>query len=413
MKSTSKLTWFGHVKQELVSFINAAIRLLPGWSGPRDRDFSVDEANVRALLQKLKYAPPPLVTEPTGVDRQLIDRIRLETSELNRNNLTRTAAYLHAYEQTPELHWALLAHLVSRNGGWNMTDLKGELLPRIVPIKKAQSMFLFLEKANALIFQDAYPQLRLYQESKRLRRPLFHLLPHFYISRFMGPVWELFWDRSDSRLLTVALIINEQNYIEGRLVQDPKQREEVLDSFYFEAQSLLQLNQVFFPQASLNSEVRKTNAIPLAGLILEHFSSLHERIGIGRSLYALLYGLEPIHQGSLRFARLRPHSGSRADYWPELFSKVRHESPGLRYEAKLDGCSLKPGARPLYSPELSQAWADVPLTSVERYDWYKDMDSVKEYFGKQSIPSDYRMSEDYCRALHTLEWTVLTEDAFF
>lgn len=411
MKSTSKQTWVAQAKQEIVCLVQAAVDKLPGYVGSGERDFSVDEASVRALLLRLRQDPPPSATELKGEEKHIVEQIRRETSELNRNNITRTSAYLQAYERSPELHWALLAHLVSRNGGWNMTDLKGELLPHILPVKKARSMFLFLERANALIFQDAYPQLLLYLESKRLGRPLFHLLPHFYVSRFMLPVWDLFWDRSDSRLLTVALIINEQNYIEGRLVQDPKQREEVLDSFYFEAQSLLQLNLVFFPQASMNAE--KNNPLPLAGLILEHFSSLQERIGIGCSLYAMLYGLAPIYQGSLHFARQRPHSGSRADYWPELFSKIRHEAPDVEYEAKLDGCSLRPGSRPLYSPELIHAWTDVPIAPIERYDWYRDVHSVKSFLGKLTIPRDYRMSKDFCRALHALEWTVLAEEVFF
>ncbi|WP_440177084.1 DUF2515 family protein, partial [Bacillus subtilis] len=47
----------------------------------------------------------------------ILEEIKTLTQENNRSNITRTAAYLECYEQYPELHWALLAHMVSRNGG--------------------------------------------------------------------------------------------------------------------------------------------------------------------------------------------------------------------------------------------------------------------------------------------------------
>ncbi len=77
-----------------------------------------------------------------------VDRLRTdisqETSRHNRNNLTRTEAYRRIYSETPELHWALLAHLVSRNGGWNMTDLCGDLGSSLTAVDK-QALFSFLE----------------------------------------------------------------------------------------------------------------------------------------------------------------------------------------------------------------------------------------------------------------------------
>lgn len=44
--------------------------------------------------------------------------------------------------------------MVSRNGGWNMTDLKGELLSHLLSESEQNDFFQFLERGNWLIFQD-------------------------------------------------------------------------------------------------------------------------------------------------------------------------------------------------------------------------------------------------------------------
>lgn len=99
-------------------------------------------------------------------EKRLVQQITAQTKEKNENNVTRTAAYLDFYKRHPEIHWAFLGHMVSRNGGWNMTDLKGELLLYLLTEKEQQSFFTFLERGNWLIFQDIYPQFLLYEESK-------------------------------------------------------------------------------------------------------------------------------------------------------------------------------------------------------------------------------------------------------
>lgn len=123
-------------------------------------------------------------------------------------------AYFDFYQKHPEIHWAFLGHMVSRNGGWNMTDLKGDLLTRLLTNKERDAYFTFLERGNWLIFQDAYPQFLLYGESLKRNKPLFYLLPALDISSFMESVWNYFWKRRDSYILTIALVINEQNYLE-------------------------------------------------------------------------------------------------------------------------------------------------------------------------------------------------------
>lgn len=59
-------------------------------------------------------------------DEKRLNKIKRTTHSLNKNNVTRTKAYIDFYKRHPEIHWAFLGHMVSRNGGWNMTDLKGD-----------------------------------------------------------------------------------------------------------------------------------------------------------------------------------------------------------------------------------------------------------------------------------------------
>ncbi|MBP1154354.1 MULTISPECIES: DUF2515 family protein [unclassified Paenibacillus] len=364
---------------------------------------------VEALTKRLRWrldvstageSPKPL----TSLERELLKRIERERDAHNRNNVARTAAYLNIYREHRELHWALLAHLVSRNGGWCMTDLKGELLPLLLNVTQREAVFAFLERANALIFRDAYPQLLLYRASLQHQRPLFHLLPQLGVSAFMRPVWELFWERRDSVCLTIGLIVNEQHHIEQRVVQHPVFRHSVIETLFFQAQSLLQLNQVVFPYVH-NDRIR------MAGLILENFSNVQERIEIGKKLYAILFGIPVVFEGAKRFAFSTRHSGSRADYWPHLFSCVRKQSPVLhgQLQERLDGCRLRPGAVQLFSPNLLTSWKDRPVAPPEPGDWFQDMQVVR-YFASIEAPFSFEMTQEYCFGLSKIELAVLAGD---
>lgn len=348
-----------------------------------------------------RLAAPPPAAAPSAAEKALLNRIVRTAESGNRNNVTRTAAYWELYRRLPELHWAFLAHMVSRNGGWSMTDLQGELVPRLLEGHERRDLFLFLERANFLIFQDAYPQLLLYEESRKQGRPLFHLLPHLHVSAFMGPVWELFWAERDPVPLTVCLIINEQHYIEGRVVRNGFYQKQVLNTLAFQTQSLLQLNQVLLPYRPDEESGHR-----LAGAILEDFGDLQERIGIGKALYGMLFGIPDIHGAALEFARRHPHTGSRADYNPRLFSSVRQAPPGSAYKARLDGCGLADGAHPLYSPPLQAAWKDHPADKVERYDWFTRLASA-DALGSVGAPERPDITGEACAALLKLELAVL------
>lgn len=339
----------------------------------------------------------------------LIEHIQGETARSNRNNVTRTEAYRTVYFRTPELHWALLAHLVSRNGGWNMTDLQGEWLPWLLRPEQREAVFQFLEQANGYIFQDAYPQLLLYERSVREGRSLFHLLPAFGVSRFMTPVWKQFWRERDPVPLTIALIVNEQHYIEKRIVQKPYFREKVLHTLFFGLQSLLQLNGVIFPYGNGQEKVRgeDSGVLRLSGLILERFEHLEERIEFGKRLYAMLFGIPRVFAGAKGFAGAVKHTGSRADYAPHLFARVRKQPPRRIYKERLLGGRLKPGAEPLYSPELGAAWSNRSLEPPEPGDWYQAAEEVTPYFQKLPLPRSFEITNEYGLMLNKIELAVL------
>lgn len=336
-------------------------------------------------------------------EQSLIASIREETERCNRNNITRTTAYWHVFQRTPELHWAFLAHMVSRNGGWTMTDLKGGLLPRLLSRERAKAIFALLERANGLIFQDAYPQLLLYEAAVIRKQKLFHLLPEFGVSAFMRPVWDQFWEERNSALLTVGLIVNEQNYIEGRVVQDDYFRRTVLDTPAFQAQSLLQMNMIVFPYRSEG----------LAGLVIEDFTDLRERIAFGKKLYSILFAVPGIARGARDFAGGKPHSGSREDYWPHLFASVRKDIPSASYTTKLEGAKLRPGAEPFYSPKLEHSWKDVPFHRVERYDWQTSSKDAFDWFETLHAPASFEITNEYGFSLNKLELAVLAGELLF
>lgn len=275
----------------------------------------------------------------------LLRAIREKTEQHNRNNVTRTAAYLKFYQQHPELHWALLAHMVSRNGGWSMTDVKGSLLQPVLKDRDVQSLFDMFERSNWLIFHDAYPQLLLYEQSVRRGEPLFHFLQYLGVSRFMEAVWHYFWREQDTPLLTLALIINEQQYIEKRIVQHPHYRRTVLQTAHFKMQTAFDFNQVVFPVAG------DTSPPKLVGRTMHNFSNVAHRIKTGRLLYQILFHadyLDEIYTWAVNY----PHTGSRADYWPQRFTPTR-SSPHR-----------------VYSPKLQEVWHDVGHRAAETGDWF-------------------------------------------
>jgi hypothetical protein len=337
-------------------------------------------------------------------ENELIRQIKSRTNQLNKNNVTRTKAYLVFFLRFPEIHWAFLGHMVSRNGGWNMTDLKGALLSRLLTKKEAHAFFTFLERGNWLIFQDAFVQFLIYEESVKSRKAFFHLLPHLGVSIFMETIWNDFWNSKDSYLLTMALIINEQSYLESRVLKNPVFQEKVFNTLEFMLQDLLSMNHILFPFAA-------DGHIKLTGQTLHHFENLHERILLGKRLYAVLFGNKDRLEAVKSWAIQHPHTGSRKDYWPHLFSEIENELPGKRLNPRIRDCMLLPGSSKIYSPKLEFAWKDQHHKPAEAGDWYQSEDVI-HYLIKSNHNVDGEIKNDYCRSLERLELAAAAKEAF-
>ncbi|MED4910013.1 DUF2515 family protein [Brevibacillus centrosporus] len=337
-----------------------------------------------------------------AVDEQtLISSIRQQTALANRNNLTRTNAYLQFYRQHEEIHWALLAHLVSRNGGWNMTDLKGEWLPLLMDEQAIQPFFWFLERSNWLIFHDAYAQLLLYAEMKRTKKDLTPLLVPLGVSVFMQRFWREFLSTGDSHRLTHAMIVNEQQFIEQRVIHKPMAVHRVFATFAYFTQSALSLSQVLFPYKAHPTDRR----LRLIGMDVQDFPEVEQRIATGKTLYKLLYA-DPLRFEQIRqFACRIPHSGSRADYWPQIFTtRLPRAATQDSYHLHLQGAELRDGQKKLYSPPLSAAWKDIAHTAADGVDWFRDPKWVELVDQPGDLPTI--TSEDYVRALQWMEYGI-------
>lgn len=293
--------------------------------------------------------------------------------------------------------------MVSRNGGWNMTDLKGALLSKLLSNKESTSFFMFLERGNWLIFQDAFPQFLLYEESMTTGRNLFYLLPHFHISVFMEVIWEYFLRENDRNILTLALIINEQSYLESRVLQNPTYKKEVLNTLEFKIQDFLSMNHILFPYV-------EDGKLKLVGETLHHFTSLHERILLGKRLYAILFNNNNRLEKVEKWAKKNPHTGSRKDYWPHFFHDIEEGLPGKVLKPRIRACKLLPDASRIYSPKLEWSWKNIEHECPEITDWYKDW-RVINYLSELNIELDGEIDNDYCKTLERLEIASITKKA--
>lgn len=249
----------------------------------------------------------------------IVKQITLMTMKKNKDNISRTDAYFSYFTSHPEIKWAFLASMVSRNGGYNMCDLEGEYFKQLLEKNIRKRLFLTYERANWLIFHDVYPQLLVYEYSTKLNQPLFHLLKKFRVSNFIQKEWELFWElRNENRLMT-ALIINEQNVIQKPIIEHHLYKKEVFQSALFKFEDWFHFSCVLFP--TCGGEVY--------GASVNGFRKLNKRIDLGKRLADILFQprLFPVF---FEFAEKQTHTGSRYDY--ERYFKIikNKRTPFLR-----------------------------------------------------------------------------------
>lgn len=214
----------------------------------------------------------------------------------------------------------------------------------------------------------------------------------------MTPFWERFWMDRSSSLLTVALIINEQNYIEGRVVRHPYFRQNVLKHPSLRLYEMSRLNQVIFPLGSSNCrhDLFKESILPLrplTGITMNHFADPSARIKAGKTLYAMLFGYDAVYQGVLQFVHCSPHLGSREEYWPALFTCRRKDALDAPNEStELLQWEWLPEGNRLYSPRLGQVWRDTEYEPIPRYDWFFQEPTMLRHLTKPVRPFLFDMT---------------------
>jgi hypothetical protein len=331
-------------------------------------------------------------------NRALIQHIKNVTHVNNQNNITRTASYLSFFKKHPEIRWTFLAHMVSRNAGYFMTDLKGEFLPQIINPSFSKQLFFMLEKGNSIIFQDAYPQLLLYEESKRRNQSLFYLCKHFNVSPFMEGVWEVFFSGDRSPLLPVAQIINEQSHIETNLIKS-KEYQVLLSALTYRIQEWLQLSQIIFPVRPL----KKTK-----GDMMQDFSKLEKRIELGQSLFHLLFHHKNF-ASVYKFANSVPHTGSRSDYDSSVFT-FKSSLNNFFPKEKLSFFKTKKWEK-LYSPKLNDAWDITYEGPFYSSNWFTEKEEVCSKIKLVSKPSSF-VWFTYWAGIHKIETIYLIKEYY-
>ncbi|QHS24476.1 DUF2515 domain-containing protein [Virgibacillus sp. MSP4-1] len=244
---------------------------------------------------------------------EIITDIKEQTDKKNINNVERTKAYLKFYLNNREIKWSFLASMVSRNAGWNMTDLKTDTYKNLLSARMSRHLFITYERANWFIFSDAYPQLLIYHYSSRYKQPLFHLLRYFYVSTFMIDEWMHFWLHKNEKRLLYAQIINEQNLIQKPVIEEPFFKWKIFYNVPYFLQDKIHLNAVLFPSLS---------GI-LYGLAIKKFTNVTERIKTGKKLASILFHND-FYEQFLQFAEEVEPDGTRGEY--EQFLDKRYIS---------------------------------------------------------------------------------------
>jgi hypothetical protein len=188
-------------------------------------------------------------------------------------------------------------------------------------------------------------------------------------------------------------------------VKNPLYINEVFNKLEFKLQDILSFNHILFPYIE-NGGVR------LEGQPLHQFHSLHERILLGKRLYAILFRNKGFLRNVEDWAYSHSHTGSRKDYWPHIFNNVHEGLPGKQYQVRLVSCRLRPGARRIYSLSLENIWKNVRHVEAEEGDWFEDL-QVVDYFIELDEIINGEIQNEYCKSLERLELAALAKKTIF
>lgn len=287
------------------------------------------------------------------LETDYIHYIKNKTKNANLDNISRTKAYQNFYRLFPEIKWSFLASMVSRNAGWNMTDMKTETYKEFLSPRVRKQLFSTYERANWLIFSDAYPQLLLYQLSDTINKPLFHLLEDFSVSKFMQREWCHFWREKDKDRLLTALIINEQNVIQVPVTKHPFYKYHVFMNWPYLLQDFFKMSAVLFPS-------RKGYVYAID---VHDFSNVTNRINLGKRLASTLFH-PMLYQHFYDFALHTEHTGSRSDYEQYIVDDSYSTSN---------------------SPSLRRVFPIIDHQDTFRMDWYLERGIKKKWWKTEDI----------------------------
>ncbi|MBA3542700.1 MAG: DUF2515 family protein [Deltaproteobacteria bacterium] len=241
----------------------------------------------------------------TDADRERLHDFRASLDERNVDNVARTASYLELYAWTrrnpPDLPWIFMAHLVSRNAGYLMTDVARRIAAATDPMlaDAMRNLFVLLERANFLIFHDAWHHVcaHLAGDTASLAPPR--------TPAFMCDAWRRYEaagapSPARERALVLDLVHNEQHLIEHRAVHHPELAPGLRLLFLIEATGKERPLVFPWPDATPPPEIR-------AG----KFAVVERRIATGTEIFDRVLADHARRAAMFDWARAHPHTGSR------------------------------------------------------------------------------------------------------
>lgn len=249
---------------------------------------------------------------------------RAELDERNVDNISRTASYLELYAWTraheTEMPWLLMAHLVSRNAGYLMTDLARQIAGPIgqdaALADAMRTLFVLLERGNFLIFWDAWHHVLTYLagELDTLAAPRTPV--------FMCEAWRRY-DRERAtpsaeleRTLVLDLVHNEQNLIERRAVHHPDLAPGLRLLTMIEASGRERPMVFPWPDDTSAPEIR-----------VGGFAVLDRRIATGARIFDEVLAGRARRDAMFEWAMAHPHTGSREVHGGKPGPSVREVWP--------------------------------------------------------------------------------------